>query len=112
MKKLLLGLLTLTSLSSYSQVIEIDDSVYEAMLNLTKSHTESSGVEQIKQEIENKYSVKCVGNSSSVFPDVTKQVKYSAKCIGEKNLKLTIKSKFKTEKSGYDFSVKSYIVEF
>jgi hypothetical protein len=111
MKTLLIGLLTLTSMSSYAQIIVTDDSIYDAMVKLTKSHAESSGVEQMKQEIELKYRVKCDGNSSTVFPDVTKQVKYSAECKGEKDVKLTIKSKFKSSESGYDFSVKSYSVE-
>lgn len=111
MKKIIAGIMILASMSSFAQIITVDDSIYAAIAKLTKSHTESSGVEQLKQEIEQKYGVKCEGSSSTVFPDISKQVKYSAVCKGETEMKLTIKSKFKATKDSYEFNVKSYAVE-
>lgn len=115
MKFILVSLIALSSLTAFSQVIdpvELDfSSVQEAMSKLTKDHSESAGVNEIKQEVESKYGVKCEGNSSASFPDATKQVKYVADCKGGSQLKLTIKSKFQSSKPGIEFSVKSYEVE-
>jgi hypothetical protein len=111
MKKIIAGIFALASLSAFSQIVEFDDSASQAMKRLMKSHTESSTVAQIKQEVEAKYNVICEGSSSVIFPDMTKQVKYSAACKGNSNLKLTVVSKFKAASESFDFEVKSYSVD-
>lgn len=111
MKKIMTAALVLISFSSFAQIIPVDRSAYAVLEELTKSHSASPGVEQIKQEIEQKYSVKCEGSSLTILPDVTKQVKYTADCVGKRDLKLIIKSKFKAGKDKFEFRVKSYKVE-
>lgn len=113
MKKLLVGLLALGTLSVFAQSIDsTDPSIGNAMKKLTSSHSKSEGVAELKAEIESKYGVLCEGSSSTVFPDVTKIVKYKAQCKGEtQRMSLTVKSSFSKSNNNYDFLVKSYRVE-
>lgn len=115
MKKFIALLVALSSLSAFSQVMyPLPDfsEINEAMAKLMKAHTESTGVQEVKADVEQKYGAKCEGNSSSFSPDISKQVKYTATCKGENEFKLTIKSKFKSSKSGVEFTLKSYEVKF
>ena len=116
MKLIIASLVALSSLSAFSQIqgplFPDFSGVDEAMARLVKAHTESSGVQEVKADVEQKYAAKCEGSSSSFSPDISKRVKYTATCKGENEFKLTIKSKFKSSKSGVEFSLMSYELKF
>ena len=107
MKKVIPAIMILFSLTSFAQIVDIDVSVYEGMVKLVKAHNESVGVSKIREEIEQKYKVKCEDRNIVIFPAVSNRVTYRGKC-GKVSLK--IRSSFSYSNDDYSFQVRTYKV--
>lgn len=108
---MVLGALLLAS-PAFAGIDETDPSIGDAMRKLSRGHSESVGVREIKAKIEREYAVNCSGRSSTVFPDITKQVTYRAVCEGTAPVELKVISSFSSSGSTFEYNVKSYSVSF
>lgn len=108
MKKIGMILLALISVAAFAHVV--DSTMTKAIDALISAYSESSLVQQLKQDVEEKYNVRCESGSSAFSAESPTLVTFTTRCTGEQKVKLTVESKYSMREESFNFEIKSYKV--